>query len=321
MLKNKVMIWILTGFAIVLFCLFGFTHIRVYFIEKQNPPEGQFIEIDGLKIHYVERGKGIPIVLLHGVSSTLNDFTYSPIFNELSKKARVIVPDRPGYGYSERPQKTIYPSDQASILKKLLNKLGAQNPIVVGFSWSGSIAASYGLQFPESTSGLVFINGATYPWPAPVDWIYKTGVKPFWGTVIANFLFAPIGTLVLDKNIAEVFWPGSPPENYKKIPIELIFRPKQFYANAEDMVVLKPFLAEQSKNYSKLKAPVSIIVSEDDLIVSPIIHSKALNETVINSQLLSIPDAGHPLHHSHPDEVTKVILEMLDSVKGSTQRG
>ncbi len=308
------MTWFLVFFFFSLFCLLGFTHIRVYLTEKGNPPEGHFVEINGLKIHYVEKGKGFPIVLLHGVSSTLSDFTYSPIFEELSKKAKVIVPDRPGYGYSERPKKTISPADQASILKKFLNQIGVKNPIIVGFSWSGSIAASYGLQFPELTSGLIFINGATYPWPAPVDWIYKAGVKPFFGTVIANFLFAPIGTLVLEKNIAEVFWPGSPPENYKNIPIELIFRPKQFYANAEDMVVLKPFLAEQSKNYSKIKTPVSIIVSENDLIVSPTIHSKALNEAVENSQFISIPDAGHPLHHSHPEEVTKVIFEMLDGV-------
>jgi pimeloyl-ACP methyl ester carboxylesterase len=315
MLKNKVMVWFLSATFFSLFCLLGFTHIRVYLIEKKNPPEGQFVQIDDLKIHYVEKGEGIPVILLHGVSSTLNDFTYSPVFEELSKRARVIVPDRPGYGYSERPRKAISPADQASILEKLLNRLKAKNPIIVGFSWSGSIAAAYGLKFPESTSGLVFINGATYPWPAPVDWIYKAGVKPFLGPTIANFLFAPIGALVLDKNIEEVFWPKSPPENYKKIPIELIFRPKQFYANAEDMIVLKPFLAEQSKNYSKIKAPVSILVSEEDIIVSPTIHSQALNEAVVNSKLTSIPNAGHPLHHSHPQEVTKVILEILDLVK------
>ena len=315
MLKNKVMIWFLSTIFFLLFFLLSFTHIRVYLTEKNNPPEGQFVQINGLKIHYVEKGEGVPVVLLHGVSSTLSDFTYSPVFEELSKKARVIVPDRPGYGYSERPKETISPADQASILEKLLNQIEAKNPIIVGFSWSGSIAAAYGLQFPESTSGLVFINGATYPWPAPVDWIYKAGVKPILGSVIANFLFMPIGTLVLDKNIEEVFWPGEPTKNYKNIPIELIFRPNQFYSNAEDMVVLKPFLAKQSKNYSKIKTPVSILVSEDDLIVSPTIHSKALNEAVANSQLTSIPNAGHPLHHSHSKEVTKAILEILDLVK------
>ncbi len=308
------MTWFLSAIFFLLFCLLGFTHVRVYLIENEFPPAGRFVQIDDLKIHYVEKGKGVPIVLLHGVSSTLQDFTYSPIFEDLSKKARVIVPDRPGYGYSERPQRVISPSDQAALLEKLLNQIGAKNPIVVGFSWSGSIAAAYGLEFPDSISGLVFINGATYPWPTPIDWIYQAGVKPLLGPAIANFLFAPIGSLVLDKNIEEVFWPGSPPKNYKKIPIELIFRPTQFYANAEDMVVLKPFLAKQSKSYSKIKAPVSIIASENDLIVSPTIHSKALNEAVANSKLISIPNAGHPLHHSHPDEVAKIILDMLGSV-------
>jgi pimeloyl-ACP methyl ester carboxylesterase len=315
MLINKIIIWLLSTAFIFLICLFGFTHVRVYLIEKENPPEGLFVSIGGLKIHYIEKGEGIPVVLLHGVSSTLNDFTYSPVFNELSKVARVIVPDRPGYGYSERPNGRISPADQASILKAFLDKLDAKNPIVVGFSWSGSIAAAYGLNYPESVSGLVFINGATYPWPAPVDWVYKAGVKPIIGSFIGYFFFAPVGSVVLEENIKEVFWPGSPPENYENIPIELIFRPRQFFANAEDMVVLKPFLAEQSKNYTKLKVPISIIASEDDLIVSATIHSKTLSEAVPHSKLVSISNAGHPLHHSHPKEVLTMIVDMVRTTK------
>ena len=50
----------------LLFFLLAFTHIRVYLIEKENPVEGQFVEVDGLKIHYVEKGKGIPVVLEGG---------------------------------------------------------------------------------------------------------------------------------------------------------------------------------------------------------------------------------------------------------------
>ena len=314
MLKNKIVAWFLSFLLLLFFCSLTFTHIRVYLVEKKNPPEGRFIDIENLKIHYVEKGKGIPLVLLHGVSSTLSDFKNSPIFEELAKKARVIIPDRPGYGYSERPLKKISPADQAYILEKFLIKIRAKHPIIVGFSWSGSIATAHALKFPKSASGLVFINGATYPWPTPVDWIHKTGVKPFLGWFFANFLFSPIGTLFQEKNIKEVFWPSSPPESYKDIPIELIFRPKQFYANAEDMVVLNPFLAKQSRKYSKIDLPVSIIASEDDLIVSPKIHSIPLHKAVSNSKLITISDAGHPLHHTHPKEVIKVILEMLNLV-------
>jgi pimeloyl-ACP methyl ester carboxylesterase len=76
--------------------------------ERRNPPQGRFLEIDGVRLHYMERGKGEPLVLLHGNGSMIQDFESSGLLERAAKKYRVIVFDRPGYGHSRRPRGTLW---------------------------------------------------------------------------------------------------------------------------------------------------------------------------------------------------------------------
>ena len=83
--------------------------------EAENPPQGQFIEVDGVRLHYLERGSGPPLVMLHGNGILANDFDTSGLLDEAAAKYRVIAFNRPGYGYSERPRTTLWtPAAQAS---------------------------------------------------------------------------------------------------------------------------------------------------------------------------------------------------------------
>ena len=68
--------------------------------ERDNPARGQFVEIDGVRLHYVERGNGEPLVLLHGNGSMIQDFESSGLLDMAAAKYRVIAFDRPGYGHT-----------------------------------------------------------------------------------------------------------------------------------------------------------------------------------------------------------------------------
>jgi hypothetical protein len=72
-------------------------------IERSHPPMGNFIEVDGVRVHYVDVGEGEPVVLLHGNASMLQD-PYLGLLDGLAGRHRVIAFDRPGFGYSERPK-------------------------------------------------------------------------------------------------------------------------------------------------------------------------------------------------------------------------
>jgi len=74
--------------------------------EHDNPPAGSFLELNGVRLHYVERGSGEPLVLLHGNGSMIQDFESSGLIDLAAKNYRVIVFDRPGFGHSDRPRKS-----------------------------------------------------------------------------------------------------------------------------------------------------------------------------------------------------------------------
>ena len=72
--------------------------------ERRHPPIGRFLHVDGVRLHYIERGRGEPLVLIHGNGTMIQDFTVSGLVDRLAERYRVIVFDRPGYGYSSRPR-------------------------------------------------------------------------------------------------------------------------------------------------------------------------------------------------------------------------
>ncbi len=111
--------------------------------ERENPPIGRFIEIDGVRLHYVERGQGQPVVLLHGNGALIQDFGLSGVFDRAAASYRVIVFDRPGFGYSDRPRDRLWTAQaQADLLYKALRTLGIDRLVVVGHSWGTLVALS-----------------------------------------------------------------------------------------------------------------------------------------------------------------------------------
>jgi len=93
--------------------------------QRENPPTGRFMEVNGVRIHYVERGAGRPLVLFHGNGSMIQDFESSGLIELAAENYRVIVFDRPGYGHSDRPRNVIWtPEAQADLFHAALEQLG-----------------------------------------------------------------------------------------------------------------------------------------------------------------------------------------------------
>jgi pimeloyl-ACP methyl ester carboxylesterase len=132
--------------------------------EHDNPPAGEFLEVSGVRLHYVERGTGEPLVLLHGNGSMIQDFESSGLVNLAAKNYRVIIIDRPGFGYSSRPRNVVWtPDAQAQLIRRALERLGVSQAIVLGHSWGASVAVALALKFPDMVGGLVLASGYYYP--------------------------------------------------------------------------------------------------------------------------------------------------------------
>ncbi len=115
----------------------------------------------GRPLHYLERGRGDPLLLIHGLGSSGADWAWQVA--ELEHKFRVIVPDLPGSGHSVPLQGACSIEGLARALWSLCDHLGLDNLNVVGFSLGGAVGLEMALQRPERVRRLGLINSlATY---------------------------------------------------------------------------------------------------------------------------------------------------------------
>lgn len=102
-------------------------------LNSKHPPLGDFVTVDGVRLHYVERGAGPPVVLVHGNATMLQDWIVSGALDALAQSHRVIAFDRPGFGYSERPRSRVWtPTLGPNFLAKAIAALGIKAPTLVG---------------------------------------------------------------------------------------------------------------------------------------------------------------------------------------------
>ncbi|NNJ98734.1 MAG: alpha/beta hydrolase [Gammaproteobacteria bacterium] len=285
-------------------------------VEHDYPPIGRFVDVAGLRLHYIDTGKGAPVVLVHGASTTLRDFTAS-LVPGLSLHHRVLAFDRPGHGYSERPAGAWPdPAEQARYLHTALIELGVSRPLLVGHSWSGSLVLAYLLNYPGDTAGGVLLAGGSHPWKGGVDWTNEVGGIPVLGTLFAHTLLFPAGQLVMENAIATVFRPESPPPGYlQRTGIRLVLRPDNYFANAEDLRRLSDYLAIQSRHYAQLDRPVLLIHGTEDGIVPAWNHTDRLLKILPDVDVVRLAGAGHALHHTRTDLVARLISDFSRRVQ------
>ena len=107
-----------------------------------NPPRARFLDVTGVRLHYVERGSGEPLVLSPWQWQHDPGFRVERLIDLAAKDYRVIVFDRPGFGHSDRPRNVVWtPDAQAELIKDAL-VASAWNAIVLGHSWGASVAVT-----------------------------------------------------------------------------------------------------------------------------------------------------------------------------------
>ena len=276
--------------------------------EHDNPPLGQFVEVDGVRLHYLERGSGTPVVLLHGNGSMIQDFTLSGVFDALAKSHRVIAFDRPGFGYSARPNGRIWDQGaQAELINTALQKLGVEQPIVVGHSWGTMVATALALAHPESVARLVLMSGYYYPTPRVDVPVMSLPAVPVIGTVL-RYTVSPLISRVLWPLIRRtLFAPATVSQSFLRWPVWMTLRPSQLRASAAETAMMIPGAWHRADQYAELKMPVTILAGDGDKIVDTQTQSERLHREVSHSALQVIPSAGHMVHHIAPSEVVSAI--------------
>ena len=290
---------------------------------RAHPAKGQMIEVAGATLHVVDIGPrdaaGPPIVMLHGASSNL-EVMRQPVGERLAKNHRVILIDRPGHGWSTRARlEDSTPEIQGRMIDEALSKLDIRRAIFVVHSWAGALGARMALDYPARVAGLVMLAPVAYPWPGGVGRYNKIVAKPVIGPLLAYTITLPLGRFLIEPGARGVFQPQTMPDGYiENTASSLLLRPREFLANARDLVTLKAAVAEQAPRYGEIKAPITIITGDIDKTVSTDIHSRPLAATAPNVKLIVLPGLGHMVQNAVPDLVISEIEAMIGAMTQNT---
>ena len=227
--------------------------------------------------------------------------------------------DRPGHGWSTRARTVdSTPAIQAGMIDEALQKLGVGRAIFVVHSWSGALGARMALDYPERVAGLVMLAPVAYPWPGGVGWYNKLVATPLIGPLFAYTITLPLGLFLTEPGARGVFLPQIMPDGFVgDTATPLLLRPREFLANACDLVTLKAAVAEQAPRYADIKVPTVVISGEIDKTVSPNRHSRPFAKAVPNAKLIMLSDVGHMVQNAAPGLVISEIEAMIGTITQS----
>jgi len=300
------------------------TQAGVLALQRAYPKQGETIAVAGASLNVVDIGPrdaaGPPIVMIHGASSNLETMR-QPLGEMLAKNHRVILIDRPGHGWSSRARlEDSTPAIQGQMIDEALQKLGVASAIFVVHSWAGALGARMALDYPQRVAGLVMLAPVAYPWPGGVGWYNKLVTEPVIGPLLAYTITLPLGYFLTEPGARAVFLPQvMPPDYVSNTATPLLLRPREFLANAWDLVTLKQAVREQAPRYPDIKAPTVVIAGDRaDKTVSTEIHSRPFAAAVPNAKLIVLPDVGHMVQFAAPELVVREVDAMIDGIAHGT---
>ena len=290
-----------------------FNRVQARRAEAACPPAGQFVEVDGVSLHYVDRGHGgSTVVLLHGNGVTLQDYEASGLLGLVAERHRVIAFDRPGFGYSQRPRTTLWtPAEQANVILHALRRMEVEKAVVVGHSWSTLVALAMAVQEPALVQGLVLLSGYYYGTARPDLVPISAPAVPLIGDIMAHTLSPLVGRLAGPAAIKASFHPARVSDKFKLFPLEMALRPSQIRATAADTAMMVPAAIELSRRYAEVEVPVVVMAGEGDLITHRDKHSERLVAELKKGELRVVPGQGHLLHYAVPDQVRDAINDIF----------
>jgi pimeloyl-ACP methyl ester carboxylesterase len=300
------------GAAIASLGTAAWTAVRAQRAERDNPPLGQFIEVDGVRLHYFDEGEGPVVVLLHGNLVTAQDFLASGLLDRLSQRHRVIAFDRPGFGYSKRPRDRVWtPQAQADLLQLALKKMGIAQAVLVGQSLGCLVALGMAFDPRIDIRGLTLISGYFYPSARADVALTAPAALPVIGDVL-RYTISPIVARAMYKGtITAMFAPQDAPEAFHTyMPREMLLRPSQMRATAQDAASMIPAAAAMSGRYAEIDVPVRIFAGSDDAIVDPESQSGRLFKDIGQSVLTVVPKGGHMVHYDDAGRIGDAIEAM-----------
>ncbi len=277
--------------------------------EKYAPVPSQFIEMDGMPVHYRVEGAAdsMVMVLIHGTAASLH--TWEDWIPYFEKQYRLISFDLPAFGLTGPHPSQEYSIDYyVDFVHELLRKLEVDSCILAGNSLGGYIAWQFAVKYPNEVSRLILIDAAGYP-------IKKT--PPFAFKIASNPVLSPIMRYItprslVAKSLYDVYG------NDELVTDQLIDRyfEMQLRAGNRDAFIARvkrigvDSLVEVSTAIQSIETPTLILWGEADNWI-PVANASRFFDDLPNGRLVTYEGVGHVPMEEIPQETARDVLEFL----------
>jgi pimeloyl-ACP methyl ester carboxylesterase len=258
----------------------------------------RFLEVDGERIHLVERGESGPrLLLVHGFPS--NSISWRLIMERLAERFRMAAVDMVGFGWSTRfPTRGLTGDLYAQRLAALLGVMGWDRAHIAGLSWGGGVAQRLAAAHPGRVDRLVLAASVD---PSRTLWLGTGGLR----LAIRQPAFARLVVARALRGAAARS--GMPARELAHAYID----PLQLPGTRE---FLRRFVVEHRASshldQTRIEAPTLVIGPLADRIVPPAV-SVALARHIRGARYEPIPDVGHQVHFEAPDRVAELMAGFL----------
>ena len=260
------------------------------------------IKANGLRLRVTETGQGPSLVLLHGLF--MDHSTWNPVSEQLGQTYRVVAPDLPGFGQSEKPPSSRFPygiDAFADAVLDLYAGLELGRAVLVGHALGGAIAITLAARHPELISRLVLIDALCYP--APLDLARRVALAP----IIGGFAFKQLW----GKSAFRAYFKESYSSRDARIPnARLDAYYEAFNTPAARASALATLRATQDTravvaHIARISTPTLVIWGSEDTLYPPALGQRMARE--IPSAGFQVIAAGHAPQEEQPAEVAAAI--------------
>ncbi len=280
-----------------------------------------YVTVNGIQLHYVEGGSGMPLICLPGWPQTW--YSYHPVAMELAKAYRVIIVDIRGMGSSEKPESGYDKKTMATDVLQLIQHLGLTKVHIIGHDIGGMVAMSFAFNYPRFTEKLIVLDGSH-----PSEGMMQAPLMPAAGTF----------TEKMDTNMPYAWWMGF--NQVKGLPEKILegrfhylqdwlfhyvmiddskmtSLEREVYASVynetESIRASNAWYQtftqdiEDAKTYQQLTMPVLGIGS----YISYNYMKMGLPYVAKDVNIIGILDSGHYLYEEQPEQVLDAVISFL----------
>ncbi len=255
--------------------------------------KSNYVEVNDLKLHYIEKGEGCPLILLHG-GITIAEENWENQIDFFSESFRVIATDSRGHGKTNNPSGEFSYKLMADDIAALVRELKLEKPLIIGWSDGGQIVLEIGIRYPELAKALV-AGGVL---SEITD--YYTNTMKFWGIEGPGQVnFERLREVIpqFTEKLPEIHTAGHGEDYWKKLLQDI----SKMWCDP------KAFPKEEIEN---INDPILILAGDHDE-ASSIDECVKMFKLIPNAELAIIPKAGHDVYETKPELFNSIVLEFL----------